>query len=87
MSSVSFSVSVVAIVGLGRSKIFLMELKRKWPPAINRLSHLMIHIYNHLAAVFVIVVIAVVFVVAVVVLTGLVVVVVWKREARHHFSE
>ena len=47
----------------------------------------MIHIYNHLAAVFVIVVIAVVFVVAVVVLTGLVVVVVWKREARHHFSE
>ena len=63
MSSVSFSVSVVAIVGLGRSKIFLMELKRKWPPAINRLSHLMIHIYNHLDVVFVIVVIAVVFVV------------------------
>ena len=47
----------------------------------------MIHIYNHLAAVFVIVVIAVVAVVAVVILTGLVVVVLWKREARHHFSE
>ena len=28
--------------------VLLMELKRKWPPAINRLSHLIIHIYNHL---------------------------------------
>ena len=68
MSLSSFSVS-------GRSKIFLMELKRKCPPAINRLSHLMIHIYiySHLVAVFVVI--------------AVIVVSVWKREARHNFSE
>ena len=77
LSTILISLSSVS-VSSGYCKIFLMELKRKWPPAINRLSHLMIHIYNHLAAVFVIVVIAVV------VLTGLVVVVV-SLNSPYHF--
>ena len=58
LSTILMSLSSVSVSG--RSKIFLMELKRKCPPAINRLSHLMIHIYSHLVAVFVVIAVVVV---------------------------